>query len=211
MVTLQPKMAQTTASSTVVSLQLPSLTEKGKEPEKNTTLPQLAIEQLQKRIFPGKSFFQCQQLSRSSLDSLIRQSLSEQLCRNILQSLSEQLCRHSFQSLSNQLCRSTLDSLIRQLDLVTSLSLALLLGSRSCRTQLENKPVQQLTQKSFQLTKVQLCQSFLAQGGVQHKAFNKTALRTRSLRRSLTTRSWRTRSSSTASTTSSTTDQQQGA
>ena len=101
------------------------------------------------------------------------QSLSEQLCRYSFQSL-KQLCRCSFQSLSNQLCRSNLDSLIRQLDLATSLSLALMLGSRSCRTQLENKQVQQLTQKSFQLTQVQLCQS-LAQGGVQHKAFNKTA------------------------------------
>ena len=110
------------------------------------------------------------------------------------QSLSEQLCRNSFQTLSNQLCRSTLDSLIRQLDLVTSLSLALWLGSRSCRTQLQNKQVQQMTQKSFQLTQVQLCQN-VAQGGVQHRAFSKIALRTRSLRRSLPTRSWRTRSS----------------
>ena len=59
MVTLHPKMAQTTASSPDVSLQLPSLTERGEEPEKNTTFPQLAIEQLQKRIFPGKSFLQC--------------------------------------------------------------------------------------------------------------------------------------------------------
>ena len=119
------------------------------------------------------------------------------------QSLSEQLCRNSFQTLSNQLCRSTLDSLIRQLDLVTSLSLALWLGSRSCRTQLQNKQVQQMTQKSFQLTQVQLCQN-VAQRGVQHKAFSKIALRTRSSRRSLTTRSWRTRSSPTASTTTST-------
>ena len=79
MVTLHPKMAQTRASSTDVSLQLPSLTERGKETEKNPTFPQLAIEQLQKRIFTGKSFLQCQQLSRNSL-----QSLSEQLCRNIL-------------------------------------------------------------------------------------------------------------------------------
>ena len=93
--------------------------------------------------------------------------------------------------------------MIRQLDLVTSLSLALLLGSRSCRTQLENKPVQQLTQKSFQLTKVQLCQC-LAQGGVQHKAFHNIALRTRSWRRSATRRSWSTRSSHTASTTTTT-------
>ena len=42
------------------------------------------------------------------------------------QSLSEQLC-------SNQLCRGILDSLIIQLDLVTSLSLALVLGSKRCK------------------------------------------------------------------------------
>ena len=51
-------------------------------------------------------------------------------------------------ALQEQLCRS-LDSLIRQLDLVTSLSLALVLGSKSCRTQLQNKPVQQLTQQEL--------------------------------------------------------------
>ena len=84
MVTLHPKMAQTRAFSTDFSLQLPSLTERGKETEKTTAFPQLATESLQKRIFPGKSFLQCQQLSRNSLDSLIRQNLSEQLCRNSL-------------------------------------------------------------------------------------------------------------------------------
>ena len=56
MVSLHPKMAQTRAFSTDVSLQLPSLTESGKETEKDPALPQLATEQLQKRIFPGKSF-----------------------------------------------------------------------------------------------------------------------------------------------------------
>ena len=86
------------------------------------------------------------------------------------QSLSDQLCRNSFQTLSNQLCRSTFDSLIRQLDLVTSLSLALWLGSRSCKTQLQTKQLQQMTQKSFQLTQVQLCQN-VAQGGVSTQSF----------------------------------------
>ena len=88
------------------------------------------------------------------------------------QSLSEQLGRNSFQSF--QLCRSNLDSLIRQLDLVTSLSLALVLGSRSCRTQLENKQVQQLTQKSFQLTSAVLLAATLVAfslGAYQHKSF----------------------------------------
>ena len=61
--------------------------------------------------------------------SMSFQSLSEQLGRTSLESVSEQLCKNSFQSF--QLCRSNLDSLIRQLDLVTSLSVALVLGSKS--------------------------------------------------------------------------------
>ena len=48
MVTLHPKMAQTRASSTDVSLQLPSLTERGKETEKTTAFPQLATERFRK-------------------------------------------------------------------------------------------------------------------------------------------------------------------
>ena len=114
------------------------------------------------------------------------------------QSLSEQLC-------SNQLCMSISDSLIIQLDLVTSLSLALVLGSKSCKTQLENKQDKrsfQLTSaallsatliasslgayhhKSFQLTMQQLCFG-LVQGGVQHRAFHKPALQPRAWSTSL--------------------------
>ena len=142
MVALHPQMALTTASSTDVPLQLPSLTERGKETEKDPAFPQLATEQLQKRIDSGKSF-QCNQLSQNSFQSLSTQlcryslqSLSQQLYRNLLQSfseqlcqtqslsaqlykkslerLSEQLCKKSLASLSEQLCRSSLDSLIRQ-------------------------------------------------------------------------------------------------
>ena len=104
MVALHPQMALTTASSTDVSLQLPSLTERGKEPEKDTAFPQLATEQLQKRIASRKSF-QCNQLSQNSF-----QSLSAQLCRYSLQSLSQQLYRHILQSFSEQLCQTELES-----------------------------------------------------------------------------------------------------
>ena len=154
--------------------------------------------------------------SQEQLPELERTALQEQRFF-FLTSLSEQLCRNSLESLSEQLCRSSLDSLIRQNSSkqLQSTSLdessferraficAALLSSKSCRTQLEHKQVQQLTQKSFQLTKVQLCQC-LAQGGVQHKALYKTALRTRSWRRPLTRRSWSTRSSHTTSTTTTT-------
>ena len=53
---------------------------------------------------------------------------------------------------------------------MTSLSLALLLGSRSCSTQLENKQVQQLTQKSFQLTMQQLCHGWTQGEAYPHRA-----------------------------------------
>ena len=139
MVALTPQMALTTASSTDLSLQLPSLTEWEKEPEKTLAFPELATEQLQKRIASGKSF-QCNQLSQNSFQSLSAQpcryslqSLSQQLYRHLLQSFSEQLCqtqslrdqlcKQSLESLSDQLCRKSLESLsdqlcrsIRQLD-----------------------------------------------------------------------------------------------
>ena len=69
MVVLIPPMAQTRASSTDLSLQLPSLTEWEKEPEKTLAFPELATEQLQKRIASRKSL-QCQKLTQLSFDSL---------------------------------------------------------------------------------------------------------------------------------------------
>ena len=75
MVTLHPQMALTKASSTVLSLQLSSLTGGGEEKEKDIAYPQLATAQLQQRIVSRKSL-QCQKLTQISFDSLTRYSLS---------------------------------------------------------------------------------------------------------------------------------------
>ena len=90
MVTLHPQMALTQASSTVLSLQLPSLAGGGEENEKDIASPQLATNQLQKGIVYRKSL-QCPNLSQTSFDSLTGYSLSRQSCKKNLQSLSEQL------------------------------------------------------------------------------------------------------------------------
>ena len=108
-----------------------------------------------------------------------RQSLSERLCRNSVESLSEQLCRNSFQGF--QLCRSNLDSLIRQLDLVTSLSLALLVGSKNCRTRLqqnlskEKNKNQKLDENNFEFHKKSqsACINKLEQQHFSHNNSNK--------------------------------------
>ena len=148
MVALHPQMALTTASSTDVSLQLLSLTERGKETEKDIAFPQLATEQLQKRIVSGKSF-QCNQLTQISFQSLSAQlcrysfqSFSQQLYRNVLQSFSEQLCQTQSlneqlcqtQSLSEQLCQKSLESLSEQLCRNNSESLS----DQLCRSSLDS-------------------------------------------------------------------------
>ena len=114
MVTLHPQIALTKASSTVLSLQLPSLTGGGEEIEKNIAFPQLATEQLQKRIVSRKSL-QCHKPTQTSFDSLTRYSLSKQLCKKSFQSLSRQLCQNSFQEDSSQLYRDSFQSLNDQL------------------------------------------------------------------------------------------------
>ena len=160
MVAFQPQMALTTASSTEFSLQLLSLTERGKETEKDPTFPQLATDQLQKKIVPGKSF-QYHQLSQNSFQSLSAQlcryslqSLSQQLYRNILQNFSEQLCQT--QSLSEQLCKKSLESLSEQLCRNTSESLS----EQLCRNTSESLS-EQLCRNTSESLSDQLCRNSL--------------------------------------------------
>ena len=153
MVALQPQMALTKASSTDLSLQLPSLTEWEKEPEKTLAFPELATEQLQKRIASSKSL-QCQKLTQISFDSLTRYSLSKQSCKKNFQSLSAQLCRYSFQSFSQQLCRIILQSFSEQLCKTQSLS------DQLCKTSLESLSAQLCRNNSESLSD-QLCRSSL--------------------------------------------------
>ena len=72
-------------------------------------------------------------------------------------------------------------------------------ASKGCKTQLQT----QQDQRSFQLTLQQLCFG-LVQGGAQHTAFNKIALSTRPLKRSLPATAWQPTASPTAFTTAST-------
>ena len=182
----------------------------------------LSLQQLHQKSFQlSYAQLSFQKLSQKSLESL-----SEQLGMHYSEGLSDQLRQYSFQSFSFQLSRSSLDGLIRQLDLVSSLSLALELGSRSCSeqlqtlnsdnssfeqrafncaallgsTQLGHKQPQQ-SRQSFQLTDVQLCQC-MAQRGASNPASHNKALRTSLSTTNLTRRSLCTRSSQPALTTS---------
>ena len=172
------------------------------------------------------SSLQQQSLQQDELETAYSQSptrASKLQHRSLKQ---QELYRSSFQRLSDQLCRSTLDS-FNQLDLEISLSLTWL-GSTRCREQLQSTSFdkssfehrvlpcaalieskisrQELDHKqvqSFQLPMQQLCLG-LVQGGAQHTAFNKIALSTRSLKRSLPATAWQTSASPTAFTTTST-------
>ena len=197
MVALNPRMAQTRASSTD-SLQLLSLTEGRKETDKALAFPELAMNQLQKRIVSRKSL-QCQKLTQPSFDSLTRYSLSKQSCKKNFQSLSAQLCQNSFQedsyqlyrdslqSLTDQLCRMILQSFSEQLCSNTLESFSAYLcrngfhsfSDQLCTKSLENSisqlqldlvtslSLQQLNQKSFQLTYAQLSFQKLSQKSFQ--------------------------------------------
>ena len=105
------------------------------------------------------------------------------------QSFSASLCRNGFHSFSDQFCTKSLENSISQpqLDLVTSLSLQQL-NQKSFQLTYAQLSFQKLSQKSFQLTPVQLCQC-MAQRGASNKACNNRALRTTLQRRSLCTRS----------------------
>ena len=98
-------------------------------------------------------------------------------------------CRHQLQA--NSFARTSFEH--------RALPCAALFASKGCKTQLQT----QQDQRSFQLTMQQLCFG-MVQGGAQHTAFNKTALSTRSLKRSLPTSAWQTSASPTAFTKAST-------
>ena len=151
MVTLHPQMALIKASSTVLSLQLPSLTGGGEEKEKNIAYPQLATAQLQKRIVSRKSL-QCHQPTQTSFDSLTGYSLSKQFCKKSFQSLSEQLCQNSFQEDSSQLYRDSFQSLNDQLCRIILQSFS----EQLCSNPLESLS-EQLCTTSFQRVSEQLC------------------------------------------------------
>ena len=105
MVALNPPMALTRASSTY-SLQLLSL-----------TVPELSMNQLQKRIAPRTSF-QCQKPMQISFASLTGYSLSKQMCQKSFQSLTDdklELGSPESESLSEQLRRKTSASFSDQL------------------------------------------------------------------------------------------------
>ena len=186
MVTLHPQMALTKASSTVLSLQLPSLTGGGEEKEKDIAYPQLASEQLQKRIVSRKSL-QCQNLTQISFDSLTGYSLSRQSCKKNLQSFSEQLCSNTLESFSEQLRQNSFQEDSFQLYRASLQSFSAYLcrngfhsfSDQLCTKSLENSisqlqldlvtslSLQQLNQKSFQLISAQLSFQKLSQKSFQ--------------------------------------------